>query len=580
MIRIYAQTHTGMVREGNEDSFLVIDTTSESAEHLPDIREVASGEAGITLMVSDGMGGAAAGEVASSLAVTTVMKEMQFSRPPEAKDFVEQLDHALQRANRVISEHTRQHPEMQGMGATATAAGILNDHAFIGQIGDSRAYLIRREQIRQVTRDQSFVNQLVEAGKITEEEAERHPRRNVILQALGNQARMEVVFSDVQLRQGDYLLLCSDGLSGLVNKDEICQIVLDAPDLPQACQQLIDLANQRGGHDNITVILAQFTNGTLSPPGDGEDDVKTGYPSLSDFLKNLPTRSRRKWNFFTRTHRITLLSLLGFVVACAVLALWIWKDKKHHEQYGQIRDRLQSIGQARDFFIKDQQELLEMLPDSGTLLADSLEIGQWLTRSRRLLENDQLPQARAMADSASQALAHWKASLQQALLLISTDRQAGAASVRKLWVQQLEKNQKKAAAINASVALLSPDELKKLPALSPEQLRTEVQRYVDAIFLETYAYTQYQVADFRRTLGEKDPLHEVLESKLKMVKRLHQTAAEKIYSDNPILVKEGFKAETLALDMMAEIKSTLEKQRGKSARIEKDTSAAAAPDKP
>ena len=146
-------------------------------------------------------------------------------------------------------------------------------------------------------------------------------------------------------------------------------------------------------------------------------------------------------------------------------------------------------------------------------------------------------------------------------------------------MQQLEKNQKKAAAINASVALLSPDELKKLPALSPEQLRTEVQRYVDAIFLETYAYTQYQVADFRRTLGEKDPLHEVLESKLKMVKRLHQTAAEKIYSDNPILVKEGFKAETLALDMMAEIKSTLEKQRGKSTRIEKDTSAAAAPDK-
>lgn len=574
MIRIYAQTHTGMVREGNEDSFLVIDTTSESADHLPDVREVASGEAGITLMVSDGMGGAAAGEVASSLAVTTVMKEMQFSRPPEAKAFVEQLDHALQSANRVISEHTRQHPEMQGMGATATAAGILKDRAFIGQVGDSRAYLIRKQQIRQVTRDQSFVNQLVEAGKITEEEAERHPRRNVILQALGNQARMEVVFSDVPLRQGDYLLLCSDGLSGLVNKEEICQIVLDAPDLPQACQQLIDLANQRGGHDNITVILAQFTNGTLSPPADGEDDIKTGYPSLGEFLKNLPEKSRRKWGFFTRTHRITLLSVLGFVVACAVLALWIWKDKKHHEQYGQIRDRLQSIGQARDFFIKDQRDLLEMLPDSEKLLADSLEIGQWIERSRKMLENDRLAQARVMADSASQALARWKASLQQALLTISTDRQAAAASVRKLWVQQLEKHQEKAAAINASVALLSRDELKKLPALSLEQLRTEVQRYVDAIFLETYAYIQYQVADFRRTLGKKDPLHEVLDSKLKMVNRLHQTAAEKIYDDNPILVKEGFKAETLALDIMAEIKSTLEKQRGKPARMEKDTSAA------
>ncbi|RMH80835.1 MAG: Stp1/IreP family PP2C-type Ser/Thr phosphatase [Calditrichaeota bacterium] len=258
MIRVYAQTDVGRVRRGNEDNFLVGETTSEKIDRLPGVEEFSSTERGLVLMVSDGMGGAAAGEVASRLAVQVTREEMRFEHAPEETEFRERLEEALQEANRIIAEEARRNPGMRGMGATATTAGILRNKVFIGQVGDSRAYLLRGNDMQQLTRDQSFVNQLVEAGKITEEEAEVHPRRNVILQALGNQARLNVVMTTYQALEGDYLLLCSDGLSGLVKKEEMARIIHASGNIQEACQQMIALANNRGGHDNITVILAHF----------------------------------------------------------------------------------------------------------------------------------------------------------------------------------------------------------------------------------------------------------------------------------------------------------------------------------
>ena len=214
MIRVYAQTDVGQVREGNEDSFLAIDTTSEQMKALPEIREYEIDEFGLTLMVSDGMGGAAAGEIASGIAVNTVQQQFVFDTPPTDAQFIDHLVYVLQSTNKAVADHAHEHPEMRGMGATATTAAILNKKVYIGQIGDSRAYLIRQKTIQQLTRDQTFVNQLVEAGKITEEEAETHPRRNVILQALGNHTDLKIAITSTHVQDNDRLLLCSDGLSG------------------------------------------------------------------------------------------------------------------------------------------------------------------------------------------------------------------------------------------------------------------------------------------------------------------------------------------------------------------------------
>ena len=265
MINVIAQTDVGRVRSGNEDNFLVIDIISDTQKKLPDVLQYPASDQNLVLMVSDGMGGAAAGEIASMLAVQTVKEVLSHSNATDRKDFADQLESALQTANQIITQYAEKHPRTYGMGATATVAGILQNNVIIGQVGDSRAYLIHKNAIEQLTRDQSYVNQLVEAGKITEEEAEVHPRRNIILQALGNQELLDVALTNATLWDGDFLLLCSDGLTGMVKKEEILEVIQASPDVKEACQSLVNLANERGGQDNITVILAQYHCAASSP---------------------------------------------------------------------------------------------------------------------------------------------------------------------------------------------------------------------------------------------------------------------------------------------------------------------------
>jgi len=152
------------------------------------------------------------------------------------------------------------------MGTTTTAVGVLADHFFLTQVGDSRAYLIRNGEAVQLTRDQSLMQRLVEAGELTEEEAARSERRNIILQALGPDARVKVDLTHQEVRKGDILVLCSDGLSGQVKKEEIAAVATRERDLQAACDKLIALANERGGPDNITVVLARFDGDGLRPP--------------------------------------------------------------------------------------------------------------------------------------------------------------------------------------------------------------------------------------------------------------------------------------------------------------------------
>src|SRR5204862_390413 len=172
------------------------------------------------------------------------------------------------------------HPEVRGMGTTTTAVGVLADNFFPAQVGDSRAYLIRNGQAVQLTRDQSLMQRLVEAGELTEEEAARSERRNIILQALGPDARVKVDLTHQEVRKGDILVLCSDGLSGQVKKEEIAAVATRERDLQAACDRLIALANERGGPDNITVVLARFDGDGLRPPGpDGAVGHLVGAPA-------------------------------------------------------------------------------------------------------------------------------------------------------------------------------------------------------------------------------------------------------------------------------------------------------------
>ncbi len=261
-VRVFAKTDLGKTRDHNEDSFLVADLTRGDASLQPTVREHELGPRGTLLVVADGMGGAAAGEVASEMATKTIYEQLKKSWSSEteltAQRFAARLKEAVETANGHIHAYAKAHPEVRGMGTTTTAVGALGDHLYLTQVGDSRAYLVRDGVAVQLTKDQSLMQRLVEAGELTEEEAAQSERRNIILQALGPDPKVKVDLTHQDLRRGDVLVLCSDGLSGLVKKEEIAAIAGKEQDLAVACDKLIALANDRGGPDNITVVIARF----------------------------------------------------------------------------------------------------------------------------------------------------------------------------------------------------------------------------------------------------------------------------------------------------------------------------------
>jgi PPM family protein phosphatase len=274
LVHVFGRTDVGRTREHNEDAFVVADLTNDNATLQPEVRTHVSGDKGSLFMVADGMGGAAAGEIASAMAVDVVLGELrriwmevQTSAPEE---FARALRRATASANVQINAYATSHPEYRGMGTTATIAGLLQDTLYLAQVGDSRAYLIRDGVAKQITKDQSLMQKLIEAGELTEEEALQSDRRNIILQALGPDVNVKVDLTHQAIRRGDALVLCSDGLSGQVSRDEIAQVVNEEPDLMAVCKRLIDLANERGGPDNITVIVAKF-EGALGDASNGDE---------------------------------------------------------------------------------------------------------------------------------------------------------------------------------------------------------------------------------------------------------------------------------------------------------------------
>lgn len=235
----FAKTDIGKAREINQDYYSI----PNSEENLQ------------IYILADGMGGYNGGEIASKLATESAKKyiENNLNQIEHTRDnILELIKNAIEYANMVVFEKSKEVPELEGMGTTLDICFIYNNKIYIGHVGDSRIYRIRGEIIRKLTKDHSYVQQLVEDGKITREEANHHPKKNMLIKALGCTAYVEPDIRARNYESGDILVMCSDGLTNMVEEKEIYQVVKQNPET--APQRLVEMANQAGGYDNITVV--------------------------------------------------------------------------------------------------------------------------------------------------------------------------------------------------------------------------------------------------------------------------------------------------------------------------------------
>ena len=249
-IEYFGLTDVGRKREKNEDSLFV------------------DGELGL-FMVADGMGGHLGGEFASRIAVKTVSETIQqILKDPEAtlslnlgfdrSDYGEMLKYAIRVASHRIFEEASKNPNLRGMGTTSVAVLIQNGKGYIAHVGDSRAYLVREKSIQQLTHDHSLVAEQLRAGFITEDEVKNHKFRNIITRSVGFQSDVEVDLLVRDIDAGDHFVLCSDGLTNMVENEDICELTYKQ-DPKNTCQQLIELANKNGGDDNISVVVVKIS---------------------------------------------------------------------------------------------------------------------------------------------------------------------------------------------------------------------------------------------------------------------------------------------------------------------------------
>lgn len=275
---VCAKTDVGRKRRTNEDACSITELASGSVIDATDVdREIVVGERGVLLALSDGMGGHQAGEVASAMVLETLQEELRRDRDVPID---KHLEAAVLRANLMVHSAAEQAAH-RGMGATLVAVMISGTEAYIAEVGDSRGYLLRGSRMRQMTRDQSLVQLLVDQGVMQPSEAKTAPQRNVILQAMGLEEDVRVALGRLQLRRGDRLLLCSDGITGELDDAELHQILTNSTPR-MACETMVALANERGGRDNQTVIVADVLGEQLAAPVEFETVTST-YTSLQMF---------------------------------------------------------------------------------------------------------------------------------------------------------------------------------------------------------------------------------------------------------------------------------------------------------
>lgn len=244
-MRAYGITDIGKTRTINQDSYAI--------EFFED------SNIGIFL-VCDGMGGVKGGEIASGIAVNTIMNELRMSiRPKMSKTAVKNaVGRAIKLANSNIIERAKKDGALLGMGTTCVCAIADSNGVIVANVGDSRAYVVENEKIRQVSIDHSLVNDLVKAGEISPEEAVMHPQKNIITRALGVDNDVDIDYFHINIKEDMFFLMCTDGLTNEVSDIEICYEVLNDISEKETCEGLVDIANRRGGHDNITIVLVAF----------------------------------------------------------------------------------------------------------------------------------------------------------------------------------------------------------------------------------------------------------------------------------------------------------------------------------
>lgn len=239
-MKIVAKTDKGIVRDSNQDAYAVGEFSDEV----------------VWSVVCDGMGGAAGGNIASALAVKVISDKINASYREKMRDtsIHNMLDSALTAANIEVYDFAEAKQELRGMGTTVVCAIVRDNQAYIAHAGDSRAYIVNNGSIRQITTDHSMVQDLLSRGKITSEEAEHHPNKNIITRAVGVDKSIDIDFAQVDLSDDDVLLLCTDGLSNYVSNDEMVEIMSDGKHYAFA-DRLVTQANKNGGGDNITVVI-------------------------------------------------------------------------------------------------------------------------------------------------------------------------------------------------------------------------------------------------------------------------------------------------------------------------------------
>jgi protein phosphatase len=268
-VRSFGLTDAGRVRPSNQDQFLVAElfkTLKVRHTSLPQPKVRLGSDRSHLFVVADGMGGHAAGERASELAVGAVesfvldtLKWFSQLRGREEDRLLSDFRSALGQANARVLAEAAADPHLRGMGSTLTLAFSLNDELFVAHVGDTRCYLFRRGVLYRLTSDHTLVEEMIRRGLLSAEEAANHRWRHVITNAVGgDEASIKVEVHKLRLEAGDTVLLCSDGLTGMVAEEEIAQVLRDRPDPEPACRLLVDRANEEGGKDNITVVVARF----------------------------------------------------------------------------------------------------------------------------------------------------------------------------------------------------------------------------------------------------------------------------------------------------------------------------------
>lgn len=238
-MKAFSITDTGVLRTMNQDYCFSSDTPIGKLPNL--------------YIVCDGMGGHKAGEYAARYTVERIVAAVSRSR---AEDPVRILRAAIHKANEILVVESKEYKEKQGMGTTVVAATIIGSKMYVANVGDSRLYVIN-ETIEQITNDHSYVEEMIRIGKIKREDAREHEKKNVITRAVGATEKVKVDFFEVELRENDTILLCSDGLSNMVTDEKIFQMILASNQVEEICKSLVDEANKNGGQDNITVVVVK-----------------------------------------------------------------------------------------------------------------------------------------------------------------------------------------------------------------------------------------------------------------------------------------------------------------------------------